>query len=166
MHEGDRLSGAFDRRQCCTHKVRLQAAARTLGLQLHILNAVTEPEIDAAFASLVELQVGALVIATDVFFTTRSRQLAALTLGHVLPSIYMFREFAAAGGLMSYGTSNADAYHQLGVYTGPILKGEKPAELPVVQSTKVELVLSLKTAKTLGLTVPLTLLGRDDEVIE
>jgi putative tryptophan/tyrosine transport system substrate-binding protein len=144
----------------------LQAAARNLGLQLHILNASTEPEIDAAFASLVELRAGALVIAPDVFFTTRSKQLAALTLGHALPSIYLFREFAAAGGLMSYGTSNADAYRQLGVYTGRILKGEKPADLPVVQSTKVEMVLNLKTAKTLGLTFPLTLLGRADEVIE
>jgi putative ABC transport system substrate-binding protein len=144
----------------------LQAAARVLGLQLHILNASTEPEIDAAFASLGELRAGALVIAADVFFTTRSKQLAALTLGHALPSIYLFREFAAAGGLMSYGTSNVDAYHQIGVYTGRILNGEKPADLPVVQSTKVELVLNLKTAKTLGLTVPLTLLGRADEVIE
>jgi putative ABC transport system substrate-binding protein len=130
----------------------LQAAARILGLQLHILNASTEPEIDAAFASLVELRAGALVIAPDVFFTTRSKQLAALTLGHALPSIYLFREFAAAGGLMSYGTSNADAYHQLGVYTGRILKGEKPADLPVLQATKVELVINLKSAKALGLT--------------
>ena len=144
----------------------LQAAARILGLQLHILNASTEPEIDAAFASFVELRAGALAIAADVFFTTRSKQLAALTLRHAVPAIYQFREFAAAGGLMSYGTSNADAYHQLGVYTGRVLKGEKPADLPVVQSTKVELVLNLKTAKTLGLTVPLTLLGRADEVIE
>ena len=144
----------------------LQAAARTLELQLHVLHASTERDFDAVFASLVELRAGALVIAADVFFTSRSEQLAALTVRHAVPTIYQFREFAVAGGLMSYGTSPTDAYHQAGIYTGRILKGEKPGDLPVQQVTKVELIINLKTAKALGITFPITLLGRADEVIE
>jgi putative ABC transport system substrate-binding protein len=144
----------------------LQAAAHTLGLQLHVLHATTDRDFDTAFASLLQLRAGALVIGIDSFFTSHSRQLAALTVRHAVPAIFQFREFAAAGGLLSYGGSFTDSYRQAGVYTGRVLKGEKPAELPVVQATKVELILNLKTARALGITVPLTLLGRADEVIE
>ena len=144
----------------------LQAAARTLGLQLHVLNASTEGDFDAVFATLRQLRAGGLVIGGDVFFTGRSEQLAALTLRHAVPSIYQPRAFVAAGGLMTYGAIATDAYRQAGVYTGRILKGEKPADLPVQQATKVELIINLKTAKALGLTFPLSLLGRADEVIE
>jgi putative ABC transport system substrate-binding protein len=144
----------------------LRAAARTLGLELHELHASTEREIDAAFATLARLRARALVIAPDGYLNSRSEQLAALTLRHAVPTIYTYREFAAAGGLMSYGGSDTDSYRQVGVYAGRILKGEKPADLPVQQSTKVELIINLKTAKALGITVPLSLLGRADEVIE
>jgi putative tryptophan/tyrosine transport system substrate-binding protein len=144
----------------------MQAAARVLGRELHILHASTERDIDSAFATLVQLRAGALVIAPEAFFNSRSEQLAALTVRYAVPAIYTYREFAAAGGLMSYGGSIADSYRQAGVYIGRILKGEKPADLPVQQSTKVELIINMKTAKALGLTVPLALLGRADEVIE
>jgi ABC-type uncharacterized transport system substrate-binding protein len=144
----------------------LEVAARTLGVQLHVLHASSEREIDTAFATLVELRAGALVIGADAFFNSRSEQLAALTLHHAVPAIYQYREFVSAGGLMSYGSTVADTYRPLGVLTGRILKGEKPAELPVQQATKVELIINMKTAKALGITVPLPLSGRADEVIE
>jgi len=144
----------------------LQAAARALGLQLHVLHASSEREIDAAFATLVQLRAGALVIGADALFNSRSEQLAALTIRHRVPAIYQYREFVSAGGLMSYGTPVVDTYRPLGVYTGRILKGEKPADLPVQQATKIELIINMKTAKTLGLTVPFPLLGRANEVIE
>jgi putative ABC transport system substrate-binding protein len=144
----------------------IQAAARTLGLQLNLLNASSERDFDAVFASLDQLRAAALLIGADPFFTSRSEQLAALTVRHGMRTIYQGREFAAAGGLMSYGGSFAESYSRAGVYTGRILKGEKPADLPVMQITKIELIINLKTAKTLGITVPLRLLTRADEVIE
>jgi putative tryptophan/tyrosine transport system substrate-binding protein len=144
----------------------LQAAARTLGLQLQVLHASTERDFDTVFTTLVQLRAAALVISTDAFFLSRSEQLATLMFRHAVPTIFQDRTFAAAGGLMSYGGSSADAYRQAGVYAGRILKGDKPADLPVQQSTKVELIINLKTAKALGLTVPPTLLARADEVIE
>jgi putative ABC transport system substrate-binding protein len=144
----------------------LQSAARTLGLQLHVLRAGTESELDALFASRIEMRAGAMIVGTDPFLTSRSEQLAALTLRHAVPAASQFRQFPAAGGLMSYGGSVTDAYRQVGSYTGRILKGEKPANLPVQQVTKVELTINIKTAKALGLTVPLTLRARVDEIIE
>jgi len=144
----------------------LQKAARALGLQLHVLNASTESEIEAAFAALAQLQAGALLIGTDPMFVSRSEQLAKLTVRYGVPAIFQYRAFAAAGGLMSYGGSITDAIRLVGVYTGRILKGERPADLPVQQSTKVELNINLKTAKALGITMPLPLIGRADEVIE
>jgi putative ABC transport system substrate-binding protein len=137
-----------------------------LGLTLHVLHASSEQEIDTAFMSLVQLRAGALVIASDAYFNSRSEQLAALTLRYAMPAIYQFREFVLSGGLASLGASVADTYRPLGVYAGRILKGEKPGDLPVQQATKVELIINLKTAKTLGITVPNTLIGRADEVIE
>ena len=144
----------------------LQAAARTFGLQLHVLHASAEGDFDMVFATLLKLRAGALMIGSDPFFNSRSEQLAALAIRHAVPTIYQYRVFAAAGGLMSYGGSFTEPFRQTGVYTGRILKGEKPADLPVQQSTKVELIINLKTAKTLGLTFPPSLLGRADEVIE
>ena len=144
----------------------LEAASRTLGLQLNVLHASTPRDIDDAFATLVEMQVGALVIGSDPFFNSHREQLAALTVRHAVPAIYEIREFAAAGGLMSYGASLPDAYRLAGVYVGRVLKGEKPADLPVQQATKVDLIINLRTAKALGLRVPPTLLATADEVIE
>ena len=144
----------------------LLAAARTLGLELYVLHASTEGEFEPAFARLMQLRAGGLVIGTDGFLVSRSERLAALTLRHALPTIFQYRAFAEAGGLMSYGGSVTDSYRLSGVYTGRILKGQKPADLPVQQATKVELIINLKTARALGLTVPLPLLGRADEVIE
>jgi ABC-type uncharacterized transport system substrate-binding protein len=144
----------------------VQAAAHTLGLQLRVLSASTEREIDAAFTTLVQLRAGALIISVDALFVGRSQQLAELANRYAVPTISQFREFTVAGGLMSYGTNLADGYRQVGVYTGRILKGEKPANLPVQQATKLELIINLKTAKLLGLDVPPTLLARADEVIE
>jgi len=149
-----------------TQSRELQAAARTLGLQLHVLHASTERDFDTVFATLVQLRASALIIGTDILFINRSGQLAALTVRHAVPTITDYREFAAAGGLMSYGGSLTDLYRTVGAYIGRILKGEKPADLPVQQFTKVELVINLKTAKALGLTVPLPLLARADQVIE
>jgi putative tryptophan/tyrosine transport system substrate-binding protein len=143
-----------------------QGAARRLGFKLQVLEASTERGIDDAFANVVQLQLDGLVIGPDQFFTNRSEQLAELTVHHSLPAIYHYRGFAAAGDLMSYGANLPEAYRLEGAYVGRIPKGEKPADLPVQQSTKVELFVNLKTAKALGLTVPLPLLGRADQVIE
>jgi putative tryptophan/tyrosine transport system substrate-binding protein len=143
-----------------------QAAAHALGLDVHVLNASTEGDFDGIFTSLIQLRAGGLVIGSDAFFTSRSEQLAALAVRHAVPTVYANREFVAAGGLASYSGSIADAYRLAGVYAARILKGEKPSELPVQQSTKVEMFLNLKTAAALGITVPLPLLGRADDVIE
>jgi ABC-type uncharacterized transport system substrate-binding protein len=145
----------------------LQAVADTLGVRLHVLHASTEADFEAAFATAAQLRAAALVIGSaDPLFGSHAAQLGALALRHNVPAIYQLREFAAAGGLMSYGGSVRHTYHLAGVYTGRILKGEKPGELPVQQGTKVELILNLKTARALGLTVPTALLVRADEVIE
>jgi putative ABC transport system substrate-binding protein len=144
----------------------LQATARLVGLQLHLLHASSDADIDAVFATLTELRAGGLVIGTDALFTSRNEKLAALTLRYRIPTIYQWREFVAAGGLMSYGGSSTDSYRLAGVYTGRILKGEKPADLPVQQATKLELFINNKTAKALGIDIPPTLLALADEVID
>jgi putative tryptophan/tyrosine transport system substrate-binding protein len=143
-----------------------QTAARILGLELRVLNASTEREIDGAFETLVQLRANGLVIGTDNYFIGRSEQFAALALRHAVPAISSYREFAASGGLMSYGGDFTDTYRLAGVYAGRILRGDKPADLPVQQATKVQLVINMKTAKALSLTFPITLLGRADEAIE
>jgi len=144
----------------------LQAAARTVGLPIHVLRASTERDLDTVFETLARLRVGGLVIGTDTFFNSQSRKLGALTVRHALPAIYQYREFAAAGGLMSYAGSITDAYRLAGIYTGRILKGEKPADLPIQQSTKAELFINLKTARALSITIPQAILVRADEVIQ
>jgi len=142
------------------------SAARTLGLELHILNASAESDFDAVFENLIKLRAGGLVIGTDPFFTSRSKQLAALAIRYAVPVIYQYGDFTAAGGLISYGGSITESYRLAGIYTGRILKGDKVSDLPVQQATKVELFINLNTAKTLGITVPLPLLGRVDDVVE
>jgi putative tryptophan/tyrosine transport system substrate-binding protein len=144
----------------------LQTAAANLGLQLIVLHASAEGEVEDAFTTLAQKRVGALVIAPDAFFNSVTEKLGELALRHLVPAIFEFRQFVAAGGLASYSGSITESYRLAGVYAGRILKGEKPADLPVQESTKVELIFNLKTAKTLGVTIPVTLLGRADEVIE
>jgi putative ABC transport system substrate-binding protein len=144
----------------------LQAAARTLRLQLVVVNASTDHDLNPAFATFSQQLVGAVLVSDSTFYTRRAEQLAALAAHHALPAIFPYREFALAGGLMSYGSSIGYQMHQAGIYTGRILKGEKPADLPVQQATKIELVINLKTAKALGLTIPETLLAIADEVIQ
>ena len=144
----------------------LEPAARTLGLQMQVFNASGNREIDAAYATLVRERPDALFVAPDALFVTRRVQLISLAARHVLPASYAVREYVEAGGLMSYGTSVGDMYRQIGVYAGRILKGTKPADLPVVQATKFELVINLQTARLLGLDVPPMLLARADEVLE
>jgi putative ABC transport system substrate-binding protein len=143
-----------------------QKAALSLGLSIQVINVHTQSDFDSAFKTLAEAQVGGLVIAADALFSSQGEYLATLAARYAIPAIHQFRTFAKSGGLMSYGTNNIDAWRQTGIYAGRILKGEKPADLPVQQSTKVELILNLKTAKALGLAVPISLLGRADEVIE
>ena len=144
----------------------LQAAARTLGLQLVVVNASTDGDLETAFATLSQKRVGAVLVGFSNFYSRRWKQLAALAARYALPAIFSYREFALAGGLMSYGSSRGHAFHQVGIYTGRILKGEKPSDLPVEQATKLELIINLKTAKALGLTIPETLLATADEVIQ
>jgi putative tryptophan/tyrosine transport system substrate-binding protein len=152
--------------QTATERVIVQDAARARGARVVILNASTPSEIESAFATLVSERVGALVVSGENFFLTQHDLMVELAARHAVPTIYPYREFVLAGGLMSYGTHFADAFRQIGVNTGRILKGEKPADLPVQQVTKIELAINLKTAKALGLTIPLPLLGRADEIIE
>jgi putative ABC transport system substrate-binding protein len=144
----------------------LQGAARTLGLEVHVLHASADRDFDAVFATLAQLRAGALVIGPSPFFFTRSEQLGALASRHAIPTICPYREFAAAGGLMSYGTNIPNLFREVGIYTGRVLKGERPADLPVQQVTKVGFIINLKAAKALGLTVPVPLQGRADELIE
>jgi ABC-type uncharacterized transport system substrate-binding protein len=144
----------------------LRNAARSLGLQLHLLNATTTGEIDASFATLAQVRAGAVLITADAFFVSRPEQLIALAARYAVPAIYPQREFTTAGGLISYGMNPTDGYHRIGVYTGRILKGEKPADLPVEQATKVELIINMKAAKAIGIEFPLILRVRADAVIE
>jgi putative ABC transport system substrate-binding protein len=143
-----------------------EQAARSLGLQLHVIRASSTDQIDAAFRGFEQLRARALIVAPDAFFNSRSEQLAALALRHAVPTIYQYRKFVTAGGLISYGANITDAYRLVGAYTGQILKGQKPADLPVQQATKVELLINIKTAKALGLNVPPQIQQLADEVIE
>jgi putative ABC transport system substrate-binding protein len=152
--------------QAATERATVQDAARALGARLMILDASSPREIESTFEVLVGQRVGGLVVSGEIFFLSQRDRLVELAARHGVPAIYAYREFPVAGGLMSYGTDILDGYRLAGIYTGRILKGEKPADLPVQQATKVELVINLKTAKTLGLTIPLALLGRADLVIE
>jgi len=144
----------------------LQPAARTFGMQLYVLNASTKEDLDAVFVELVQHKADALLICPDVFFNAQIEQFAVLGVRHAVPVVYQYHPFVKAGGLLSYGSDETEYYRLLGVQAGKILKGEKPADLPVMQSTKVELMINLKTAKALGITVPLSILGRADEIIE
>jgi putative tryptophan/tyrosine transport system substrate-binding protein len=149
-----------------TQLTDIREAARTTGKDLRLLNVGNDQDLDAAFATLVREQIGGLLVANDAFFVGRREQIVALAARNAIPAMYFLREFAAVGGLMSYGNSLADAYHRVGISTAKILRGVKPADLPVEQAVKIELVLNLKAAKALGITFPITLLGRADEVIE
>jgi putative ABC transport system substrate-binding protein len=144
----------------------MQEAARATGTQIRILGASTDSDIEMAFATLGEQRVDALIVGADPFFVSRRERLVALAARHAVPAIYPSRQFADAGGLISYGNSLADAYHQVGIYTGRILNGAKPADLPVARATRFELVINLKTANALGFTIPPSILARADEVIE
>jgi putative tryptophan/tyrosine transport system substrate-binding protein len=160
------LINPTDRVRADIISANLKSAARNVGVQLHILHASADHDFDTVFANLAELRAGGLVIGGDPFFNSRGDQLGARSIRHAVPAIFQFRAFATAGGLISYGAVLSDSYHHAGIYTGRILKGEKPADLPVHRATKVELIVNLKTARAFGLTVPLPLLGRADEVIE
>jgi len=173
LHELLPTAGAFallvnpaDRALAQAQSREVLSAARKLGLELHVLNASSERDFEAVFANLIRLRAGGLVIGAGSVFLRGVEQLAALTVRHAVPAIYEYREFPAAGGLMSYGANLTESYRLAGIYTGRVLKGDKPADLPVQQATKFELHLNLKTAKALGITVPLPLLGRADEVFE
>jgi putative tryptophan/tyrosine transport system substrate-binding protein len=144
----------------------LQAAARVLGLQLAVVSARTDSDLETAFATISQQRVGAVLVGPSTFYNTHMEQLAALAARHTLPAIYTYRDYALAGGLMSYGSSIGYVMHQAGIYTGRILKGDKPTDLPVQQLTKIEMVINLKTAKVLGLSIPETLLATADEVIQ
>jgi ABC-type uncharacterized transport system substrate-binding protein len=147
-------------------KREVVSAARALSIDLQVLNASTEQDFERVFAKLSELRAGGLVIGGDAFFTSHAKQLAALTVQHAVPAIYQWREFAAAGGLMSYGSDITDTHRLVGIYAARILKGAKPADLPVQQASKVEMFINLKTARALGITIPLPLSGRADEIFE
>jgi len=144
----------------------LQATTGVVGVKLHVLQASTDGDLEGVFARASQLKAGGIVIGADAFFASRSKQLGALAARYAVPTIFAYREFAAAGGLASYGSNNADLFRVVGSYAGRILKGEQPADIPVLQATKVEMIINLKAAKALGLNVPLSLLGRADEVIE
>ena len=153
-------------RETARQPAELQESARSLGLQLVVLNATTSSDIDVAFTTITQNRIGALFVAADSFLANRREQIMALAAQHAVPAIYVNREMAGAGGLMSYGNSLVDAYRRVGMYTARVLKGEKPADLPVDQATRFELVINLKTAKALGLEIPPKLLALADEVIE